>query len=473
MTTCKTSTNLESLDKKRLRDRRAQRNLRERRDEYVRSLESRIERCVKEHEGALVSELPHKLREALAERDQLAQRLQQLVKLVTSWHKNTSIVRESTATVHHCATTDLDPSGAQCAEPASEFRSSSTNGSPYLPNCSSALGTVNLPSRENDSMQVALTQHPVLADETLQHVPRPHPVHANGSQIKTLLVSVPSPRSRELHHRQLASPHESASRNSCSPGDLSGDLAPPLQHNGQTTTDFPDGDHNDQSLISCTGSQSRHAQHDFSVIPVWMVLPLGNINDPTNIDLCPWLACPDVIKTLPDLPNPIDLLFGTRTNPVANAVHVALRARGYAAIERLAIGWLLYTYTKWRTDPTEDRFRVLPRFFQPTVTQISKPHCVALDNLLWPELRDNAINLLVDEAEMNEMFDLFTLCLKVRWTRREEILEPDENNVLKLNPDFLSTFTQVSGWALLPAFPQRYPDLCRDMDLPAITRGMS
>ena len=59
-----------------------------------------------------------------------------------------------------------------------------------------------------------------------------------------------------------------------------------------------------------------------------------------------------LVNDSPDAVSPIDLLYGSKHNLLAAWIHRSLRRWTLRESERLAIGWLIYTFTNWRAEPT-------------------------------------------------------------------------------------------------------------------------
>ena len=124
----------------------------------------------------------------------------------------------------------------------------------------------------------------------------------------------------------------------------------------------------------------------------WSVKPLSDPHDALGQAWSPWLSCPDVLSLLPETPRPRDLLRGTKKNPVTDSIHNALSRFGcFRDIEKVAVGWTIYVYTKWLTAPTQPRYLRLPEYLHLTPLQISCKHPASIDGIVWPQIRDNMI----------------------------------------------------------------------------------
>ena len=123
-------------------------------------------------------------------------------------------------------------------------------------------------------------------------------------------------------------------------------------------------------------------------------MPASNPRDNVTRQIFPWLSFPFLVALCPDEPLAVDLVQPTKRNPLANFIRIFTSQIGLDSIQQLAFGWLLYTYTKWRSDPTEYRFMRLPHCLHPTRDQMQSRHATAIDVLPWPMLR----NVLIEVA---------------------------------------------------------------------------
>ncbi|XP_014551084.1 hypothetical protein COCVIDRAFT_71085, partial [Bipolaris victoriae FI3] len=179
---------------------------------------------------------------------------------------------------------------------------------------------------------------------------------------------------------------------------------------------------------------------------------------------------PDNILKSPSIPNPIDILFGSKTNYLANKIHRAVRRGRVAEPERLAYGWLLYLYSKWRINPTKESYDLVPEFLKPIPEQITINHPPIFDMILWPVIRCNLLHKIGDREDrtfvgLEEIFDTFSCCAKIRWPWGKEIIEPSgQDGIFQVRTEFLDTFTKLEGWGLTSHFISTYGDLLDGFD---------
>ncbi|KAJ5762016.1 uncharacterized protein N7511_005398 [Penicillium nucicola] len=204
----------------------------------------------------------------------------------------------------------------------------------------------------------------------------------------------------------------------------------------------------------------------------WNQIPLhsDDFSRVQTIVSCPWFAYPEKIIPCPDIPSSaLDILYGTKTNPLADMIHTALQRRPIRDPERLSIGWLAYHATRWIVSPSPATYERLPVFLRPMKEQLQVPHPVVLDLMPWPKLRLNLMNRWnFYYKDRDELFGMFACCVKIRWPWGEDILERNEDNELVMKPQFYETFMSERGWGITPEFIARYPDLFAGIDINSI-----
>ena len=195
----------------------------------------------------------------------------------------------------------------------------------------------------------------------------------------------------------------------------------------------------------------------------WYLLPLTYQDSSLSRSWCPWMSCPDVVSSLPDIPSPRDLLHGSETNAIANSIHIALSTQSYRLVEKFAVGYLVYVQTKWMLQPSKERYLRLPVFLRPTRLQLQRRHQPMYDGLVWPHLRDNLIESSLDN-DIEPIFRLFSRCLRCSWSEHAPFISTDASQRIAIEPAFLQTINSIQAWYLTPDFGIRYPDLLASRD---------
>ncbi|KGO77207.1 Protein of unknown function DUF3425 [Penicillium italicum] len=210
--------------------------------------------------------------------------------------------------------------------------------------------------------------------------------------------------------------------------------------------------------------------------PLWKQIPPHTDDFRTRTMIsCPWLVYPELIIPCPDVPSsPLDFIFGTKTNALADMIHTTLQRRPVRDPERLATGWLAYHFSKWIIAPSPETYGRLPAFLRPVQGQMTVPHPLLLDFMPWPRLRLNLIRRWhVHGKDRDDLFGFMACCVKLRWPWNETILERNERNELCMKKAFYETLMSESGWGLTPEFIKRYPDLVEGMDINQIVVELS
>lgn len=180
-----------------------------------------------------------------------------------------------------------------------------------------------------------------------------------------------------------------------------------------------------------------------------------------------WLKRPDLVQSSPDQPQPTELLYGSKTNFLANVINQSLRSWPCRDPERLAAGWLIYNQIKWMLKPSPENYARLQEFQVPVPEQLNHGHPYFVDFVHWPELRARMIQH-VGVYNPQDVLGMFLCCVKLRWPWGQNFLEPEENGTLKMRQDFFDTITSLDGWGLTDDFIQRFPLLVQGLNFSAM-----
>ncbi|OAA60272.1 hypothetical protein SPI_05396 [Niveomyces insectorum RCEF 264] len=202
-------------------------------------------------------------------------------------------------------------------------------------------------------------------------------------------------------------------------------------------------------------------------LPVWARIP---VRTSTSVDIRHskgWDSNISVILDSPDSPYPLDLMFGSSQNPLANALHRAVKSYLWGELERLAFAWITYHYIKWRTQPSIERYARLPNYLKPLAEQTRSPHPGCLDYVLWKEVRLRMMKSF-EKYDIEKFVRLYDGCLRLRWPKDREYLVPTEDGKHVLRPDFITLLMSLDGWGLKPEFIDQYAELFDGLDLKGI-----
>lgn len=192
-------------------------------------------------------------------------------------------------------------------------------------------------------------------------------------------------------------------------------------------------------------------------IPVWARIPVRTTG-PNDVRRPAWDANMRIIFDSPEVPAPLDILFGSHQNPLASSLQRSIKTYYQGNPERLAIGWLVYHYIKWRTQPSAERYALLPGFLKPIFEQIWVPHPGSIDFIVWERMRSKLLKTY-DRYDMAKLIRIYCRCLRLRWRWDEDVLVTNAEGTHVLRPDFVGRFMSASGWGLKPEFITYYPEL--------------
>ncbi|KAK9777137.1 putative BZIP domain-containing protein [Seiridium cardinale] len=199
-------------------------------------------------------------------------------------------------------------------------------------------------------------------------------------------------------------------------------------------------------------------------LPRWRLIPYHEEDNMMSTDMFGlWIKGPNLVRASPESPAPLQLLYGSKTNFLANLIHEGFREWACGECERLAGGWLVYHLIKWITQPTKARFETLHPYQRPVPEQICRPHPFFIDCLPWPQLR----GFLVERQHLYDPVQVMVLlacCIKVRWPWNQSPLEPDDDGQLRMKSDFVNSFSKLQGWYLTNEFTVKYPELVQGLD---------
>lgn len=488
---------ISATERKRIRDRRAQQKHRERKDLYTKQLEDQVAFCQRNHESASIRLLMEKVAQLEAVNDTLLRERAGLLDLAN--HFQESLTTFFSIDQHHkqvkvgkdtcksfLSTTPRPVSGVY-QQRINVTPNCDSNSTPAETDIRATRRQIPLPLEQliptrSDDGDVSAVDSADTGDAAISSVGT-GPITTNGRQpLSSYHSNCLSPTPVIRHYCALGIPsREQAQGQTVDEGfsptrivDLSQTA---LSEGSRTTTAIPIEQAATEPIGLCTSaaspetrrSPSSHCEEDATVpVPManvsWLLLPANTIPcEPGGLD-CHWLNFPHAVADAPDVPQPEDLLFGSRKNLLANGIHKSLRNARVAEPERLAMGWVLYIYSRWRIVPTRENFAKVPHFLRPTPEQISQPHPARLDMIPWPSLRLALMNLRSD-SQLDETLELLACCLKLRWPWGKEFLRMRDDGSRQLVDEFLKTLMSLDGWGITREFAVAYPHLIDGLNL--------
>lgn len=490
---------MSSTERKRIRDRRAQRKHRERKDLYTKQLEDQAAFCQRNHETANIQLLMEKVAQLEAMNKTLLRERDRLLDLAN--HFQESLTTFFSIDQHHRhvnVRTDLSKaSSSSTARPMSGACQSGINVTPVYDSTSTSGETdatttpCQIPiSREqltptwsNDG-DVGAVDSGDIANTTISSSAGTEALVTNGRQPSSTCMYPPigpsaTPESRD--YRALGTPSREQAQTQTdenfSPNSIECLSQKSLSEASATTTTIPIDRGGTGHTPPSTTADSPEARLSSSgardgiagiSVPMpnisWLSLPANTItHEPRKFD-CNWLNFPHAVADAPDVPQPEDLLFGSCKNLLANGIHKALRTARVAEPERMAMGWVLYIFSRWRIIPTRENFARVPHFLRPTAEQISQPHPARIDTIPWPNLRLALMNEH-SESQLDETLELLACCLKLRWPWGKEFLRMRDDGSRELVDEFLKMVMSLEGWGITREFAVAYPHLVEGLKL--------
>lgn len=426
MSTARNTSQLSSSEKKRLRDRKAQQTLREKRQHRMLELEARVAFCEKNHGG--------------------------------------ESAQPETKPLNHVQDADHGPEMQKLLETVEKLR------------------LENNRLRERQECLRGL----VRSWDDEQRDPKPGAVQEprdGKGEIKASCGMYGGCAVSEIEYRTSSSPvdnHQFSATSVASPSVISMNRADSAPLIGAAPPTLPTSLYQFAGSI-CSPQNVTASPHPIAYlpspppisasVPAWCRVP-RNSYETNNTRVYPvvfsqWFSHPELITSCPIQPSPLDLLHGTRRNFLANYIHDTIRLRAIRDAECLAFGYLLYSYSKWRASPTPATFSRLAPFHHPIPLQLEQDHFGGIDIVIWPQMRINMIRHWA-EVDMMEVFNFMSACMKVRWPWNKDMMERDADDNLQVREDFKQIFMSEDGWGLTAEFIDRYPLLLEGMNVEAL-----
>ncbi|KAH6988327.1 hypothetical protein BKA56DRAFT_578631 [Ilyonectria sp. MPI-CAGE-AT-0026] len=498
---------LSSAEKKRARDRRAQRNLREKRNKSIETLTHQIALCKRLHNPYYVERLLQTCFALQAENKILRDRQNELQSLLQAWgplppaidipqpgsltddddgnHSDNSSDLTST---HDAISPRKDIAGFNVTRPNSSMPTSqmsaalSAGGLPHSTNMAesqatehagveSFFGKVTIPwasgtflpemfmASAGDSLPGLLEATWMPAAQDLHQAPSTFFESIGNDCYSGLALLTPS--CAELRDKHTSS-RERTSSGLAEPG-----LSPSTFSTSMTSLPAMSGSKILGALDTPAQPMSPWLELPTTTAPIWKSVPLSICRTELLTKYAPWAKDITQITLAPDLPSVQDLVFDPSENMLATSIRACLQAWNFAGPESVAAGWLIYSFVKWSIDPTAERFARIPATLRPTSTQLEVAHDSFLDLIVWPAVR---VNIIKNQQRYNmaEVLALFAESLKVRWPKDEDYLELNSNAELVVRQKFIDNFLDEGGWVLCSKFVKEYPQLAKGLPVDRI-----
>ncbi|KAK0389980.1 hypothetical protein NLU13_3553 [Sarocladium strictum] len=127
---------------------------------------------------------------------------------------------------------------------------------------------------------------------------------------------------------------------------------------------------------------------------------------------------------------------------------------------RLAAMWVICTLLRWRICRTPETYNAMPDFMRPNEVQLTVPHPIWTDTIVWPEARTRIIRDFDMKRYPEFRHDLnFAIC--VGWTRpaAEAICQGPTPGEHYLSADYVKHLSDLRNWTLPREIVQKWPVL--------------
>lgn len=508
--------NLTSVEKKRLRDRRAQQNVRDKRIKHIQNLEQQLSMCKSLHRQQDISNLLRTCKVLQEENRLLRERQSQLHELLASWNnqspetpimlcnssddndssnkKNSSNGDDSSGSLDFLTAPDdaqlfqFDNSVHRIPDP---FTPESSNDGPHSVNDSQS------PTSDDPSVSVTtgelLTEYPVIEVSDPVWTLGPNtiaPEHAFSSGPPDLSSILEHDDINDatggIHLFQSVNPGFPIDSRSHFPESLdrtraARDLIFPQSYMPYNIPFIFASAHSSNEIswdkdklttpkafgAPFKGLSLSWFQLFTSSFPASPCLPTSLPNTNPTPKYTPWDADLCYVLDAPPVPSVQGMLFGSKQNTFASSVKGCLQEWRCGDPERLAAGWLIYSFMKWPINPTAETFARLPSCLRPTPEQLQLPHNGFLDVLLWEKLRVNIIKHQ-NKYDITQVLRTLGSSLRVKWPRGESLVESNGDDGLIIRYEFLERFMDDDGWGLSSEFITRFPELVEGLDIQKI-----
>lgn len=489
---------MSSTERKRIRDRRAQQKHRQRKDLYTKQLEDQVAFCHRNHEPANTQLILEKVEQLETVNETLLRERDKLLDLAN--HFQEYLTTFFSIDQHHShvnVRADFSRSfSSSTARPMSEACQSGINARRIWDSTSTSGETDvtatrrQIPIPREQLMSTGSNDGDVRAvdfgdkeNTEISSFVGTEALVTNGRQTLSTYPSIcrfPTPAIRDYRAPGTLSREQEQTQTvdeDFSPTSIDGLSQTALSEGSNTTTTIPieqaGTEHTSLSpsaaspeiRLSSSGARDENADVSVPMANVsWLSLPANTVTrEPRKFD-CNWLNFPHAVADAPDVPQPEDLLFGSCKNLLANGIHKALRIARVAEPERMAMGWVLYIFSRWRIIPTRENFARIPHFLRPTREQIRQPHPPRIDMVPWPSLRLALMNEHSD-SQLDETLELLACCLKLRWPWGKEFLRMRDDGSRELVDEFLKMVMSLDGWGITREFAVAYPHLVEGLKL--------
>ncbi|KAH7396958.1 hypothetical protein DE146DRAFT_789583 [Phaeosphaeria sp. MPI-PUGE-AT-0046c] len=147
--------------------------------------------------------------------------------------------------------------------------------------------------------------------------------------------------------------------------------------------------------------------------------------------------------------------------PISNALgqHGKVTMAVSGSPERIACLYNMALLLRWLISPTQSNFEAMPGFLKPVEAQLTTPHPIWIDTIVWPKAREQILQHM-DWSEFDDLRQIIGRTVSVHWPYDiASLLTVVSQNELQLSPLFESHVRRLENWTVGPDLMEKFPFL--------------
>ncbi|KAH6680084.1 hypothetical protein F5X68DRAFT_234602 [Plectosphaerella plurivora] len=153
------------------------------------------------------------------------------------------------------------------------------------------------------------------------------------------------------------------------------------------------------------------------------------------------------------LPTVADFIHDDSPNPLSKELKMYKGSlyRQQKPVEFLASYWILYLLLRWRVTLEQDALENMPLWMHPTKLQRDVEHLSVIDQVVWPDLREEIIKL--------SFVDLDAACVVLYDIGQNFVIniEDNEASTAETIRQIVGKLSDLARWKLAPRFFEKHP----------------
>ncbi|RYP76816.1 hypothetical protein DL771_001552 [Monosporascus sp. 5C6A] len=136
--------------------------------------------------------------------------------------------------------------------------------------------------------------------------------------------------------------------------------------------------------------------------------------------------------------------------------------------EKVAVLYVTFVIMRWRINPSQETYELLPAWTHPMPAQQAMPHPPWIDSLPFPEMRERLVREHCDSHQQpgspqlfDDFFIPYTTTLSLNWPYEptDALLRSPDGSELLINPVFERHLRRLENWTLGESFDKAFPQL--------------